>query len=109
MTAKQTTEQATTKTEDFLASFDDEAMFVEIIDEGFVGNLVDQVSDALIDVLRNDPRWAGLRYAELDLLLADLRKRLHHDLLERIDGYVSFSEIRKAARRAASEAFAEED
>jgi hypothetical protein len=106
MTAtEQATEQAPTATDDFLDAFDDETMFIEIVDEAFVGDFIDQVSDSVIEVLRDDPRWSTLRYSELDLLFADLRAELRRDLLDEIGGYVPFAEVRRAAKRAAAEAF----
>jgi hypothetical protein len=87
----------------FLDAFDYAAMYIETFDLSDAFALAQDYTDRIIVMLRRDPRWAGLRRTELDLLLADIRKQFAHDVFTQFGGFAPFNEL----RRAAGEAFAE--
>jgi hypothetical protein len=65
--------------------------------------LAQNLIDRIITQLRRDPRWADLRRHELDLLFADIREQFAQDIFAQFDGFVPFSELRRAAGEALAE------
>jgi hypothetical protein len=87
----------------FFDAFNFAAMYTETFDFADADALAQDFTDKIITALRRDPRWAGLRRIELDLLLADIRKRFAQDMFAQFGGLAPYNEL----RRAAGEAFAE--
>jgi hypothetical protein len=87
----------------FLEAFDDETAWINVFNEGDAVDFVQHVVDVFTARLRRDPRWTRLRYADFDLLFADMRQRLADDLMRRISSPVD--EFRDAPEKAAIETF----
>jgi hypothetical protein len=88
---------------DFLEIFDSETTWIDVFAEGDAVDFAQHVIDVFVARLRRDPRWSNLRFADFDLLFADMRQRLADDLMRRISSPVE--EFRDAAEKAALETF----
>lgn len=78
-------------------------MWIDVFNEGDAADFAQHVVDVFVARLRRDPRWSSLRYADFDLLFADMRQRLADDMMRRISSPTD--EFRDAAEKAALETF----
>jgi len=69
------------------------------LDSGVACDLVDWTIDYVIAALRRDPRFAAVPIAELELILADVRRESVDDIAVNILELVTVDDVRDLAKR----------
>jgi hypothetical protein len=79
---------------------DDALTYINEMDGGEAGQIVDEILAAVFRALKQDVRFGLLTHDQFDLLTATIRERLSQELNEQIGGLVVLDDVYIAIDRA---------